>query len=578
MSIILNVLNYFWKLRFNEEIADLYIKKYHNNYEISIDFANETMNYGDKIHIYDDTFKKFSQKNFIILETVDRFLSRNYRPEDIHLGKSSMYDLVIENISNGAILAVRCMEFEEEYDIEVAKLKKDHSIMKSFFEANNDIDFFCAYTSRLKAGSIEFRYAVFPRTYSSYNPEIYLGGLFEEDIQPYFPDFERYREGGRSLRRSIEIIGDFEISNGILMKYTGNDRHVVIPNGVERLGSSVFWNCTNIEDVTIPNSVTNLGGDTFFSCENLRKLTIPHSVKMIGDNPFAICPKLDLVNESPYFVLEDDVLYNKEKTQLIQYSIKKKDNIFKVPNSVISIGKHTFVNCHSLRKIIIPPSVRIIENNPFSNLPDMRLENNSPHFIFKDGALYNKTMTTLFYYEHGFESKNLVIPEGVSIIGRHSFYNCKSIKTLTIPKSVKIIGYNPFTGCTSLSLINHSPEYVYENGALYNKTKTDLIYFSIPNPAEEFVVPNTIKKIGRSAFFGCSNLKKVVIPEGVVKIERSAFANCSSLSEISIPKSLESLGEWAFADCNKLKNITLPKRVSIKAHTFINCSAEIKKV
>jgi len=285
---------------------------------------------------------------------------------------------------------------------------------------------------------------------------------------------------------------------------------------------------------------------------------------------------LNLINKSPHFIFKDRALYNKEKTRLIYCSIKRDSDIFIVPNSVISISKHTFYNCQNLRKIIIPPSVKIIENNPFSNLPHMRLENNSPHFIFKDGALYNKTMTTLFYYEHGAESKSLTIPEGVSIIGRHSFYNCKTIKTITIPYSVKIIGYNPFTACRSLSLINHSPKFVYENGALYDQNKTELLYYSIPRTAEIFVVPNSVKKIGRSAFFSCINLKKVVMKEGILKIERSSFANCGNLQEVSIPKSMENLGEWAFLNCVKLKSITLPQDTSIEAHTFLNCSAKIK--
>ncbi|MEE9341728.1 MAG: leucine-rich repeat domain-containing protein, partial [Thermoplasmata archaeon] len=84
--------------------------------------------------------------------------------------------------------------------------------------------------------------------------------------------------------------------------------------------------------------------------------------------------------------------------------------------------------------------------------------------------------------------------------------------------------------------------------------------------------------IGRSAFFGCSNLKEVVIPKGVSKIERSAFANCANLQEVSIPRSLESLGEWAFMNCTNLNSITLPESTSTESHTFLNCPAEIRRM
>ena len=488
-----------------------------------------------------------------------------------------MYDFAVENNSGHVFIAVQCMEWEEEYDVEVAKLKTKLSIVQSFFKMNSNTKYFCAYTSRLKAGTIECRYTVFPRTFCEDNKLTYSRGLFEEGIQAYSQEFRAYPDENNKSNQSTKVIGHFEISDGILTKYTGSNPHVIIPDGVEKLRNSVFWNCYTMEKITIPDTVYSLGGDTFYNCETLSELTIPENVVIMGDNPFANCPKLNLINKSLHFVFEDGGLYNKEMTRLIYCAIKRDSEVFEVPDGVISVSKHSFYNCKNLRKIIIPLSVKIIENNPFSNLPNMRLENKSPHFIFKDGALYNKTMTTLFYYEHGTKSKKLVVPEGVRIIGRHSFYNCQKIESITIPSSVKIIGYNPFANCSTLSLINHSPEYVYENGALYDKQRTELIYYSIPSPAETFVVPITVKKIGRSAFFGCKNLKKVIIPEGVSIIERSSFANCINLSEVSIPDSVTILGEWAFVNCTNLNAITLHDNTSIEGHTFLNCPAKITR-
>jgi len=221
--------------------------------------------------------------------------------------------------------------------------------------------------------------------------------------------------------------------------------------------------------------------------------------------------------------------------------------------------------------------VRILENNPFSNLPKLRIVNNSPHFIFEDGALYNKTMTTLFYYEHGHNSQTLVIPEGVKIIGRHSFYNCQNIESVTIPKTVDIIGYNPFTNCSKLCLDNNSPNFVYDNGTLYDKDKSVIIYHSIPDPADTFVVPDTVHKIGRSAFFGCRNLKKVIIQSSVSIIDRSAFAKCINLKEVSIPDSIEVIDEWAFSNCSSLKEINIPNHTLIETHTFLNSPAKVSR-
>jgi len=577
MTIILNEINYFWKLGYNEEMTDIYVKVYQNSYGISINIAEELINYGDKIKVSDLNLNQFSQRNFIILEAIDRFLTKEYKPEDIHIGGDSTYNFAIENGNGGIFIAIQCLEWLEEYDKEIDKLKTKYSIVQSFFKNNSNIEYLCVYTSRLKAGTIECRYTIFPHNYSVENSYSYTSGLLEVGIQAYFPKFKTTINGIQT-EKNVNNNNDFEITNGELIKYNGNSTHVIIPFGVEKLKNSVFWNCQSVEKITIPDTVYSLGGDTFYYCENLTKLTIPKSITIIGDNPFANCPKLDLVNKSPHFIFEDGILYNKNKNRLIYCAIKRKSKICEIPESVLSISKHSFYNCIKLRKIVIPPSVKIIENNPFSNLPLLKLENNSPHFIFKDGALYNKTMTTLFYYEHGTKSKHLMIPEGVKIIGRHSFYNCKTIERITIPASVKIIGYNPFTNCSSLKLINNSPEFAYENGALYNKKKNELIYYSISNTTETFVVPSSVKKIGRSAFFGCFNLRRVELPEGLLKIDRSAFANCINIKEINIPKSVESIGEWTFLNCVNLKNIMLPKHVLFEQQSFLNCPVEIKKI
>jgi len=574
MSLILNEINYFWKLGFNEEVPDKFVKEYSNDQSITLDLSSKSIDYGRLIQVSRKEIENFSQKNFIILEAVDRFLEKKYQPSDIHIGRGPMYDFAIEKGSMKVFIAVKCLEYEVDYDEEIARIKKDPSIICSFFQENRDTDYLCIYTSRLKAGSIEFRYAVFPYTYSTNYHDIYLGGILEDEILAYLPDFDKYIERNILSRQSITKVGDFEISNGILTKYTGNQKHVIIPDGVEQLSSSVFWNCGDLEKVTIPGSVYNFGGDTFFHCYNLVDLKIPSSVRKLGDNPFAICPKLDLVNESRHFIFEDGALFDKERTRLIYCSIKRKDPEFRIPEGVISIGKHSLVKCRNLRKIIIPSSVRIMENNPFSNLPMVKLENHSVHFKMLDGVLYNKIMSTLIFYEHGTGPKVLKIPEGVRIIGRHSFYNCQTIEKVIIPKSVEIIGYNPFSRCPLLSLENHSPNYIYENGVLYDKTKSELIYYSLTNREEEFVVPDTVKTIGRSAFYYCKTIKEIILPDSVTTIKKTAFARCANLNKIRISKNLSRIEGLAFGDCTNLAEIVLPKDVKIEVNTFFNCPAK----
>ena len=115
--------------------------------------------------------------------------------------------------------------------------------------------------------------------------------------------------------------------------------------------------------------------------------------------------------------------------------------------------------------------------------------------------------------------------------------------------------------------------------------------------ASEITLPATIKSIGREAFSGCVNLKKmdlsdytfttienatflncsslaeITLPTSVTTIKPGVFEGCSSLPAITLPAGLTSLGEQAFGRCAALTAITLPEGVKLIAHnTFQGCT------
>lgn len=59
--------------------------------------------------------------------------------------------------------------------------------------------------------------------------------------------------------------GDFEIENGVLIKYHGNGGKVTIPKGVKSIGDSAFARCSSLKQVTIPKGVTSIGDGAFSS-------------------------------------------------------------------------------------------------------------------------------------------------------------------------------------------------------------------------------------------------------------------------------------------------------------------------
>ena len=55
----------------------------------------------------------------------------------------------------------------------------------------------------------------------------------------------------------------FLIQNGILKRYVGNDRRVVIPDEVTVIGESAFYSCHTVTSIIIHNRVTRIGDSAF---------------------------------------------------------------------------------------------------------------------------------------------------------------------------------------------------------------------------------------------------------------------------------------------------------------------------
>ena len=79
---------------------------------------------------------------------------------------------------------------------------------------------------------------------------------------------------------------DFEITDGVLTRYTGSGGDVVIPEGVTSIGDQAFYSCDNLTSVVIPEGVTNIGVLAFMNCDSLASVVIPEGVSKIEDKAF----------------------------------------------------------------------------------------------------------------------------------------------------------------------------------------------------------------------------------------------------------------------------------------------------
>ena len=162
---------------------------------------------------------------------------------------------------------------------------------------------------------------------------------------------------------------------------------VTIPNSVTSIGGAAFSGCTSLTSVTIPNSVTSIGTYAFQECTGLTSVTIPNSVTSIGNYAFSWCWSLTSINvasDNPNYCSAEGVLFNKDKTKLIQYPVRDTRSEYIIPNSVTSIGDAAFVDCYNLTSVTIPNSVTSIGDFAFyfcRGLTSMTIEVQTPPTI-----------------------------------------------------------------------------------------------------------------------------------------------------------------------------------------------------
>ena len=327
--------------------------------------------------------------------------------------------------------------------------------------------------------------------------------------------------------------------------------------------------------LTIPSTiggkkVTSIGYHAFYDGSSLTSITIPEGVTSIDSYAFDDCSSLTSINVSENnknYCSVDGVLFNKDKTELIQYPIKKEGTSYKIPNSVTSIGDSAFRRCKNLTSITIPEGITSIGYDAFymcSSLTSITIPNSVTSI--GDGAFRRcKNLTSI------------TIPNSVTSIGDSAFWGCSSLTNITIPEGITSIGDDAFYMCSSLTSINvseNNKNYCSVDGVLFNKDKTELIQYPIKKEGTSYKIPNSVTSIGDRIFRWCENLTSITIPNSVTSIGQEAFLGCSSLTSITIPEGVTSIGSYAFYDCSSLTNITIPNSVtSIWDNCFEDCSS-----
>ena len=255
------------------------------------------------------------------------------------------------------------------------------------------------------------------------------------------------------------------------------------------------------------------------------------SVETIGENVFLNSDSLTSITvdeENPYFMVDDGVLYSKDKRELL-YCPKNFSGIYRVAEEVKRIGKSAFRNCNQLTEIVLPEGLEVIG----------------------DTAFYGCT-----------QLKQISLPKSVSQIGAYAYKGCPLQGTLDL-MNIKDIGEGAFEGCTGLTSVV-LPENLLRIEASLFQGCTGLTVVNIPQ---------CVTAIGTSAFASCSRLQSVAIPDEVERIEDYAFKGCSNMKHLAIGNSVKKIGVEAFGECRRLKSLSIPASVDSILSSFADCDS-----
>lgn len=320
--------------------------------------------------------------------------------------------------------------------------------------------------------------------------------------------FETYAETNQEAgtvqgKSSLRSIGTQAFENTGLTSFTFPETIEVLNTGA--LGAELFKGCRKLKTIELSSTVADIS-KVFDLCGSITEVKLPTD---------------ESGNQLGYFKADGSVIYSKDGTE-ITYILGDVPETFEIKEGVTTLKSGVFAGKATLKKVIIPVSVTVIEEKAFYDclgLETVQFAENSA--LDTIGASAFRNCISL---------KSISIPSKVTTLNPYTFYNCKSLVKAVLPENLTRIGYYVSSGTEKLS------------------------------------------SSGGYVFAHCINLAEINIPESVKWIQNYSFLNCKSLRTIDLNVANGQLGEAAFAHCESLETVTLCADLkTLPSKAFIYC-------
>lgn len=304
--------------------------------------------------------------------------------------------------------------------------------------------------------------------------------LVSEGVQIQILSYFKFMQMVSEYDSSDNQLPEFVVEKDKLVKYTGTNSDVVLPNGVKSIGRSAFYNNDAITEITITEGVAVIEKGAFEKCANLKHVNLPKTLIKIEDRAFESCVNLEAI------VIPDSVI---EFGKAVFHACKQLKDVT-LSKKLKTCGEQVFWECTSLEEIVLPCEMTSV-----------------PHMAFADCK----------------KLKTISLSDKISEIEGGAFAGCASLSEINLPNKLRYLRGRAFADCTLLSKVQ-----------LPNKIKKiDYEAFFNCTTLKEVELSENLTKIEESCFEGCTSLSKIVMYDALKTIGECAFKDCVSLTEQS---------------------------------------------
>ena len=298
--------------------------------------------------------------------------------------------------------------------------------------------------------------------------------------------------------------------------------HVVIEDGVTRIGVFAFACFPSLESVTMADTVTSIGDRAFEAC-SLEEITLSKNLTSIGYSAFCNCVNLKSII---------------------------------LPDGITEIKTSTFTSCRSLTEVILPQNLKSIENTAFFYCRNIK--------AITFPAQLETIGTQAFSYCTALKNIRMHEENALREIEHHAFSECTGLISLNIQCDSLIIGDYAFSGCTNLGYVNLG----------YGVSEIGQKAFINCTRLKNVTLPGSLKSLSFCLFENCASLESIVIPKGIETVPSYAFRGCTALAQVTLSDTVTRIDNQAFEGCTSLRSILFGEHVLYLDYAIFNgCTA-----